>query len=1250
VFGTLTQEGACPYVRYNPGDPSNPLPCFFTFGNPPSYAPEFYTYTDPYGTAYRMAASGELKSITDRQGNTLSFEANGIVSSTGKTVTYERDTQGRITKVDYTALFGPYTDAAQYTYDDTTGDLKTAALPPINNAGIQTTQYTYAQHRLLTTIDPRGNTARTSTYDTNGRLATDTDAAGNVTKYTYDLATRTNTTTYPDTGVVKQTLDARGLVLSETDQLGHTTTHEYDANRNETKRTNALGEVTTATYDERGNQTSLTNLKGTSHATFGDDDLPRTFTDRLGHVTSIDYDDRHLPKRIKDEIGTRMSFSNSEQGLPLTIEDAEGHRAFLTYDAAGNVSSRTDWLGRVTLTTYDAAGRPLTETSARGAVSTNNYVFGFGRLGSAIEPNGHSMEHGYDANGNLIADNDLPRIRGDHHYAYDALNHLTQVIHFPVGSNPTTVTYTRDFRGNALSMTDENGHTTSYEYDVMGHLTKTTYADGTSTTRMYDALNRLASLTDERGNTTTYEYDAGCGCSDRVTKVTDALGHSTTTTFDADGRKSSVTDANGRTTSYAYDVRGALVETDFPDGTSTVRNYDSRGRIVSMTDQTDATTLYGYDEQGQATSITDPLGHVTRYTYDADGNIASHTDANNHTTFYEYDSMNRKTKRTLPLGQSETFAYDLAGRPSAHTDFRGKTTVMTFDSLDRMLTKVPDDSLGEAPHSYSYSPTGMRISATDGTGTTSYTYDVRDRLLTKATPAGTLTYTYDSSGNVASVRSSNANGTSVNYVWDAANQLSSVTDNRAGGTTTATYTSTKRPSSLTQPNGVTVSYSYDSMDRVAGMTWQQAAASAFGSWQYSYNERGQRRSATDITGRRADYGYDAASRLVSETISGAGASGNGAINYVLDAFANRVSRASGVSAVPSASYTYDGNDQLTTDSHDANGNTTSSAGHTYAYDFEDRLVSKDGTAVTYQYNGDGDRVAKTVGGVTTQFLVDGLNPTGYLQVLEEVVGGAVQTRYTYGTSIISQTRNVSTTPVTSYYGSDAHGNITFLTDADGSVTDSYDYDAWGILVARTGTTPNSRLYAGEELDPDLGLFNLRARQYSPGTGRFFTSDPLDSVASAAPREGKLAAAVANITNPYFRAALDITIPDRAPFDGRVFSPVEWNRGLYTSAEPVNRIDPTGRNEAGEEVLLIAFILQGQNLALHAAELLLRDKVKEESEKAKLYSSGAMYCAGLTDAADPILFVMGFNPYFSLGLAVINTLCTFIGIFGANAGG
>jgi hypothetical protein len=94
---------------------------------------------------------------------------------------------------------------------------------------------------------------------------------------------------------------------------------------------------------------------------------------------------------------------------------------------------------------------------------------------------------------------------------------------------------------------------------------------------------------------------------------------------------------------------------------------------------------------------------------------------------------------------------------------------------------------------------------------------------------------------------------------------------------------------------------------------------------------------------------------------------------------------------------------VTTDGYDQNGNTISRDGATYAYDFSDRLKSKNGSDVSLVYNGDGALVAKTAGGVTTKYLVDDLNPTGYSQVLEEVVAAAVKQRYTYGTMLISTT-------------------------------------------------------------------------------------------------------------------------------------------------------------------------------------------------------------------------------------------------------
>ena len=61
------------------------------------------------------------------------------------------------------------------------------------------------------------------------------------------------------------------------------------------------------------------------------------------------------------------------------------------------------------------------------------------------------------------------------------------------------------------------------------------------------------------------------------------------------------------------------------------------------------------------------------------------------------------------------------------------------------------------------------------------------------------------------------------------------------------------------------------------------------------------------------------------------------------------------------------------------------------------------------------------------------------------------------------------------------------------VTDTYDYDAFGNKINSTGSTPNNFLYRGEQYDPDLGLYYLRARYYNPITGRFMSRDPKDGV-------------------------------------------------------------------------------------------------------------------------------------------------------------
>jgi RHS repeat-associated protein len=91
------------------------------------------------------------------------------------------------------------------------------------------------------------------------------------------------------------------------------------------------------------------------------------------------------------------------------------------------------------------------------------------------------------------------------------------------------------------------------------------------------------------------------------------------------------------------------------------------------------------------------------------------------------------------------------------------------------------------------------------------------------------------------------------------------------------------------------------------------------------------------------------------------------------------------------------------------------------------------------------------------------------------------------------------------------------------VTDTYDYDAWGSIVDLTGSTPNVYLYRGEQYDPDLNVYNLRARYFNQVTGRFLSTDPAEAV---------------------------------------IDDPATLHRYLYADADPVNRIDPTGWAASG----------------------------------------------------------------------------------------
>jgi RHS repeat-associated protein len=235
--------------------------------------------------------------------------------------------------------------------------------------------------------------------------------------------------------------------------------------------------------------------------------------------------------------------------------------------------------------------------------------------------------------------------------------------------------------------------------------------------------------------------------------------------------------------------------------------------------------------------------------------------------------------------------------------------------------------------------------------------------------------------------------------------------------------------------------------------------------------------------------------------------------------------------------------------YDDNGNVLSKVSATetvtYEYDFENHLIRAVTTqgamtnVASFAYDAYGLRVQEIVNGDIVNYLVDSNRP--FAQVLLETDGaGDVLASYVYGDDLISMKRGSDTF----YYLYDGQMSVRQLTDISENVTDDYTYDAFGSLLASTGDTVNNYLFVGEQYDPDLNAYYLRARYYNPTTGRFMTMDP---------------------------------------FEGFLYDPPSLHKYLYAHADPVNGMDPSGLLKMPS--LLVSFRIVVMNAARAGARVL-----------------------------------------------------------------
>ncbi len=339
------------------------------------------------------------------------------------------------------------------------------------------TKPTYdAAGRVIAVTEGVGTTeaavTSTSTYSSNGQVATVKDGENNLTTYEYDGHDRLLKTRFPVT--------TQGANTSSTTDYEQVT---YDANSNITQRRLRNGSTITDTYDNLGRLKTRTP-QGESSVTY-------TYN-LLGAPTLINQSTLNLTNSY-DALG-RVTSQSQPFGSIAYQYDAAGNATRLTWADAFYVAYDYDLLGNITAVRENGA------TSGVGVLATYGYD-SLNRRTSVTRGNGTSTSYVYDAVSRLSSlSQDFTGTANDLTIGSIAYNPASQIIS-QVKSNDIYAwtghsNVNRNYTVNGLNHFTAAG-STSLSYDGRGNLT-----NAGSNTYTYSMLNRLTS-----GPGTTLYYD-----------------------------------------------------------------------------------------------------------------------------------------------------------------------------------------------------------------------------------------------------------------------------------------------------------------------------------------------------------------------------------------------------------------------------------------------------------------------------------------------------------------------------------------------------------------------------------------------------------------------------------------------------------------------------------------------------------------------------------------------------------------------
>lgn len=814
----------------------------------------------------------------------------------------------------------------------------------------------------------------------------------------------------------------------------------------------------------------------------------------------------------------RLAFRKTVAGSGATIGSgfttAETHTTGASYWARFRLSgtSAVNLLGRLWRdgTTEPVSwGLDATDAAPPAALQAS------GHLGVRFQPTGsgtYPVIATYD-NLALTSIGGAPGVGGDDYLGRTTYDPLNQPISEQVPTTPgvvisqRTATTTYDELGQVRETKDFAALVSATESDRAGRATRT-FEDpdppgsaAVTSVMTYDADGQTLTARDRR-------------------QAADATLGSTKTTYDGLGRTDTVTAAFGSSPDVAADTkttwdgldRQTSVETGVGSAASgkTITTYDLGGRATQVDDGfTCATATFDYRDLG-----------LTRTDGLVGGTCAA--GASSRTVTTTYDGLGRAFRSEVTAGADTgdrpfDLTLDAAGNELTNAVKKsGSTTTATFtvNLLDQTWTEARADG---STAKTNFDPAG----------------NPTDRCFWKAgisvgacLPVGTSPWT-------------NPPTTATTTTSDARNNRIGLVDAGSNETTTYDPDHDYQPAAIYLPTAAGREhqslFSYDSRHRLVGITQQLCVISsghacssttATGSDTYAYDDADNRTTVNENNGNSSSdrrYCYDALDQLIyRNTAAACSSSAKDEANTYDDAGNRLTALAAGVTT----NFAYSAEGQLcdletapTTASctggnvtYDSAGRTATSAGWTFAYDAESRLVSACRSAtcaagfdkVDFAYDGEGHRIqvkeTAAAGGVTTRdFRYQGD------AIVEELTNGTVTRDYVVDSA--GRTVKVSVPAGQTDAGTylvtwSGHGDAMALwrQNADGtlSLANSYTYDTWGRPTTAThngiGDLGFRFLYVGQfDVQWDnafgLGLTYMHARHYSASLGRFLQPDP-----------------------------------------------------------------------------------------------------------------------------------------------------------------